>query len=146
MSEKLVTLIKASNNLMKVVTKSVQMTTIPRASKMNWGHRRIFSLVQRCDMDGWCSGGGGGGGDSHIKRGGMLVVSLSSVNFGFWPHLGCFGQNAIICSRENLLSGCARRNIKVYFKLLYFFTQVKVLDDNVFAIIKSRCIFYFSVL
>ena len=35
MSEKLVTLIKASANLMKVVTKSVQMTTIPRASKMN---------------------------------------------------------------------------------------------------------------
>ena len=35
MSEKLVTLIKASKNLMKAVTKSVQMTTIPRASKMN---------------------------------------------------------------------------------------------------------------
>ena len=48
-------------------------------------------------------GGGGGGGDSHIKLGGMLVVSLRDVNFGFWSHLGCFGQNAIICSRENLL-------------------------------------------
>ena len=35
MSEKLVILIKARNNLMKVVTKSVQMTTIPRASKIN---------------------------------------------------------------------------------------------------------------
>ena len=35
MSEKPVTLIKASKNLMKVVTKSVQMTTIPGASKMN---------------------------------------------------------------------------------------------------------------
>ena len=35
MSEKLVTLIKAIKNLMKVVMKSVQMTTIPRASKMN---------------------------------------------------------------------------------------------------------------
>ena len=35
MSEKLVTLIKTSKNLMKVVTKSVQMTLIPRASKMN---------------------------------------------------------------------------------------------------------------
>ena len=35
MSEKLVTVINASTNLMKVVTKSVQMTTIPRASKMN---------------------------------------------------------------------------------------------------------------
>ena len=35
MSEKPVTLINASKNLMKVVTKSVQMATIPRASKMN---------------------------------------------------------------------------------------------------------------
>ena len=35
MSEKLVTLTKTSKNLMKVVTKSVQMTLIPRASKMN---------------------------------------------------------------------------------------------------------------
>ena len=41
-----------------------------------------------------------GEGGSHIKRGGMLVVSLAGVNFGFWPHLGCFGQNGIICSRE----------------------------------------------
>ena len=48
-------------------------------------------------------GGGGEGRNSHIKRGGMLVVSLRGVNFGFWSNLGCFGQNAIICSRENLL-------------------------------------------
>ena len=48
-------------------------------------------------------GGGGGGEDSHIKRGGMFIVSLRGVNFGFWSHLGCFGHTAIICSRENLL-------------------------------------------
>ena len=35
MSEKLVALIKGRKNLMKVVTKSVRMTTFPRASKMN---------------------------------------------------------------------------------------------------------------
>ena len=45
----------------------------------------------------------GRGEDSHIKGGGMLVLSLRGVNFGFWSHLGCFGQNAIMCSRENLL-------------------------------------------
>ena len=28
--------------------------------------------------------------------GGMLVVSLRGVNFGFWSHLGCSGQNAIM--------------------------------------------------
>ena len=44
-----------------------------------------------------------GSGDPHIKREGMFVVSLRGVNFGFWSHLGCSGQNAIICSREGLL-------------------------------------------
>ena len=33
----------------------------------------------------------------------MLVVSLRGVNFGFWSHLGCFGQNSIIFSREGLV-------------------------------------------
>ena len=37
-----------------------------------------------------------GGGTPHIKGVGMLVVSLRVVNFGFWCHLGCSGQNAII--------------------------------------------------
>ena len=35
--------------------------------------------------------------------GGMLVVSLRGVNFGFGSHLGYFGQNAIIFSREGLV-------------------------------------------
>ena len=48
-------------------------------------------------------GGGGGGGGTHIKRGGMLVVSLKGVNFGFCSQLGCSGRNAIICSRDGLL-------------------------------------------
>ena len=37
-----------------------------------------------------------GGGTPHIKVVGMLVVSLRAVNFRFWSHLGCSGQNAII--------------------------------------------------
>ena len=36
----------------------------------------------------------------HMKLEGMFVVSLRGVNFGFWSHLGCSGQNAIIFSRE----------------------------------------------
>ena len=32
----------------------------------------------------------------------MLVVSIRRVNFGFWPRLGCPGQNAIIYSRKGL--------------------------------------------
>ena len=38
-----------------------------------------------------------------MKVVGMLVVSLRGVNFGFWSHLGCSGQNAIIFSREGLV-------------------------------------------
>ena len=37
-----------------------------------------------------------------MKGLGMLVVSLRGVNFGFWSHLGCSGQNAIKSSRESL--------------------------------------------
>ena len=39
----------------------------------------------------------------HMKGVGMLVVVLRGVNFGFWSHLGCSGQNAIIFSREGLV-------------------------------------------
>ena len=46
---------------------------------------------------------GGGGVTPHMKGVGMLVVSLRGVNFGFWSHLGCSGQNAIIFSREGLV-------------------------------------------
>ena len=45
----------------------------------------------------------GGGGTPHMKGVGMLVVSLRGVDFGFWSHLGCSGQNAIIFSREGLV-------------------------------------------
>ena len=33
----------------------------------------------------------GGGGTSHVKRSGMLVVSLRGLNHEFWPRLGCSG-------------------------------------------------------
>ena len=51
-------------------------------------------------------GGGVGGGDYAYETGGdvgMLVVSLRGVNFVFWSHLACSGQNAIIFSREGLV-------------------------------------------
>ena len=35
-----------------------------------------------------------------MKGVGMLVVSLRGLNFGFWSHLGCSGQNTIIFSRD----------------------------------------------
>ena len=50
-------------------------------------------------------GGGGwkGGKDSHMNGEAMLVVSLTGLDFGFWSHFRCSGQNAIICSRDNNL-------------------------------------------
>ena len=42
-------------------------------------------------------------GAPHIKGLGMLVVLLRGVNFGFWSHLWCSGQNAIIFSCEDLV-------------------------------------------
>ena len=43
------------------------------------------------------------GGPPHIKGLGMLVVLLRGVNFGFWSHLRCSVQNAIIFSCEDLV-------------------------------------------
>ena len=56
----------------------------------------------------------GGGGTPHMKGVGMLVVSLRGVNFGFWSHLGCSGQNAIIFSREGLVRVAREKNTKIY--------------------------------
>ena len=56
-----------------------------------------------CPQDGVVERFGGGGGNSAYEMVEMLVVSLSGVNFGFWSHLGCSGENAIIFSREGLV-------------------------------------------
>ena len=45
-----------------------------------------------------------GGEGRGLKGVGMLFVSFRGVLFfGFWSHLGCFGQNAIIFSLEGLV-------------------------------------------
>ena len=45
----------------------------------------------------------GKGGNPNMKGAGMLVVSLRDVNFRFWSHLGCSGQNAIVVSHQGLI-------------------------------------------
>ena len=45
----------------------------------------------------------GEGQTPHMKVVGMLVISLRGVNIGFWSHLGCSGQNAIIFSPGGLV-------------------------------------------
>ena len=49
----------------------------------------------------------------------MLVVSLIGVNFRFWSHLVCSGQNAIIFSRKGLVEGCTRKNINIFNIYIY---------------------------
>ena len=46
---------------------------------------------------------GGGAGELRIWKGWGCLSSRTGVNFGFWSHLGCSGQNAIIFSREGLI-------------------------------------------
>ena len=65
----------------------------------------FFQMVVAFPPEGW-------GGTPHTKEVGMLVVSLRGVNFGFWSHLGCSGQNAIIFSREGLVYGCTLKKWK----------------------------------
>ena len=38
-----------------------------------------------------------------MKGAGMLNISLRGVSFGFWSHLRCSGENAIIFSCEGLV-------------------------------------------
>ena len=45
----------------------------------------------------------GRGGDSAYERAGDACRLAGGVNFGFWSHLGCSGQNAITFSREGLV-------------------------------------------
>ena len=62
----------------------------------------LQGLVQRLNVMEKRYADPGGGGTTHMKGVGMLLVSLRTVNFEFWSHLGCSGQNAIIFSREVL--------------------------------------------
>ena len=43
-----------------------------------------------------------GGGELPYERGGDARRLAQSVNFGFWSHLECSGQNAIVFSRKGL--------------------------------------------
>ena len=71
------------------------------AIRLSWGNLEHFIghrqgvIVRRLGYDP--------GGTPHMKGVRMLVVSLRGVNFGFWSHLECSGQNAIIFSREGLV-------------------------------------------
>ena len=62
----------------------------------------IMIILKDGDPSPRGEGGGGIGGDAHMKGAGMLVASLRGVNFRFWSHLECSGQNTIIFSHKGL--------------------------------------------
>ena len=62
-----------------------------------------------------------------MKGAGMLVVSFRRENFGFWSHLGCSRQNAIIQISRN---GHAKK-YKIYIfsiRFIYSIQVIKVLN------------------
>ena len=49
-----------------------------------------------------------------MKGVGMLVISLRGVNFGFWFHLGCSGQNASHLAVKVSFRVAREKNIEIY--------------------------------
>ena len=95
--------------------------TIMRCSKHELSTISMFYSLKKTVNGNLSTMATGRGGNSAYEMVGMLVVSLRGVNFGFWSHLGCSGQNTIIFSREGLVQGCTRKNIKIYIWFVYFF-------------------------
>ena len=56
-----------------------------------------------------------------MKGAGLLCVSLRGVNFGFWSHLGCSGQNTIIF--RSLLGLRAKKYYKIIYCQFVLFTR-----------------------
>ena len=64
---------------------------------MSFLHRLVPMKTHTKVSNGSHIPGDGGGGDLHMKGVGIFLVLLRGVIFGFWPHLGCSGENAVIC-------------------------------------------------
>ena len=62
-----------------------------------------------------------------MKGGGMFVVPLRGVNFGFWSHLGCSGQNAIIFSRKNHAKKYKNKYLICIF-LIHFIYSIHIIQ------------------
>ena len=67
-----------------------------------------------------------GGGDSHMKKTGMLVVSLRGVNFGFWSRLGFRAKRQYfkpprsrLGFREEIQNYAKRNRSQIFFLTLF---------------------------
>ena len=80
-----------------------------------------------------------------MKGAGMLVVSLRGVNFAFWSHLGCSGQNAIIFSRKGLVQGCTRKKLKKIY-LICIFLMHFIYSSDIIRVSSFVCVLTWSLL
>ena len=56
----------------------------------------------------------------------MPVVSLRDVNFGFWYHLGCSGQNAINLAVKVSFRVPREKNKNIYLICIFFWSLLGV--------------------
>ena len=75
----------------------------------------------------------------------MLVVSLRGVNFGFWSHLGCCGQNTIIFSREGLVQGLHAEKYKNIYLICIFLIGF-IYSIHVIQVFSFVCVLTWSLL
>ena len=92
---------------------------------MNFDTINIYSLTQPFLVSSHNApphgeGPAEGGGTPLMKGVGMFLVSLKGVNFGFWSHLGCSGQNAIMFRREGPRLGLHVKKYKNMYVLSVF--------------------------
>ena len=99
--------IRVKCKLSELISQSVILLRT-NARALNLHYIKIYHLAISIRTDIFATREGGGGGDSAYER---LVVSLRSVNFGFWSHLRSSGRNAIIFNRESLVQGCTQKNV-----------------------------------
>ena len=66
--------------------------------------------------EGWGGGGGGGGGGglpfASDRDTGMLVVSLKSINYGFWSYLGCSRTGSTSIFSKQIIGKCMENKKK----------------------------------
>ena len=62
----------------------------------------------------------------------MVVVSFRGVNFGFWSHLGCSGQNAIIFSHLGLHAKKYENIYLICMVLMHFIYSIQHYNPSFF--------------
>ena len=76
-------------------------------------------------------------------RVGVLVISLRGVNFGFWSHLGCSGQNDMIFSCEDLITRKKHKNTYIF---IFTFLMRFIYSIHIIQVFSFVCVLTWSLL